>query len=225
MSNLDAPDFESIVTTVLTTGAVPDAPDFQSIVVGPGGVPVGGASGGSFLTPYANAGFLGVTLDQSGVTGNTGLLSPQTTLMAFAAAFTGPVHNVFLNITTGATFTSTKTYAGIYDFGQTTPGKFTLLATSASGVAASVWLGTGTNPVSMTTNPVLTAGQTYAVAIMNDGATVTCWGQTLSGGHAFPTYSVNPWWGNTGGSATALPTTILFSGVTSPARIYQAFVN
>lgn len=39
----DAPDWQRIVTTLSSAGAVSDAPDWERIVVGPGGVPVGGS--------------------------------------------------------------------------------------------------------------------------------------------------------------------------------------
>jgi hypothetical protein len=44
MSASDAPDWQTVVTTVAGGPGVTDAPDWQRVVVGPGGTPIGGGS-------------------------------------------------------------------------------------------------------------------------------------------------------------------------------------
>lgn len=203
-----------------------DAPDWSEVVTGAGGGPINVTGGASFMTPYVNSGFIGVTMDPFSTFSTAGLLSPSLTLMAFAAGFTGPVHNVYLSVNSGSgTLSATQTYAGIYDFGETTANTFTLLCTSASGIAASVWASQGTSPVAMTTNPTLTAGKTYAVGVQVVGGGPTCNGATIGGGWTSPTFTSAPWQATTGSSSTSLPATLAFSGVLHPARLYLAYVN
>lgn len=223
---MDSPDWQNIIT-LTSGGGVSDAPDWQTVVTGPGGTqPVGGGGTPSFMTPYVNSGFIGVTMDPFAALGTSGLLSPNCTLMSFAAGFTGPVHNVYVSVNGGSgSLTPNETYAGIYDFGETTANTFTLLCTSASGAAATAWASQGTVPVAMSTNPTLTIGKTYAVAVQVNGGGLSCNGNTIGGGWTSPTFTAAPWQAVFGNAATSLLSTIAFSAVLHPARLYLAYVN
>lgn len=227
MSSIDAPDFQHIAITVASTGAVPDAPDFEHIVVGPGGTPINvtATGGNGLLGPWGNAGYLGVTLDPNTAPGTQSLLSPNLTLMAFVALFTGPVHNVIVPLTSGSTFTSNSTYAGVYDMGQALANNMTLLCTSASGAAATAWAAQGSVPVAMTTNPTLTAGKTYVVGLQTVGASLACFGPTVSGTYTSPGFSTFPVQGTLGHNATSLLNPIPFASIGHAARYFMAMVN
>lgn len=225
--SLDAPDWERIAVTVQAAGDVPDAPDWERIVVGSGGGPVTvvGGGGNGLLGPWANAGFIGVTIDPGIGPGTQGLLSPNLTVMAFTALFTGPVHNVVVPLTSGAVFTSANTYAGVYDMGQASAGNMTLLCTSASGAAATAWTAQGSVPVAMTTNPTLTAGQSYAVGLQVVGNTLSCFGTNPQGNYTSPNFATFPVQGVLGHNATSLLNPIPFSSLSHAGRYFMAMVD
>jgi hypothetical protein len=224
--SLDAPDWQRIITTVTAAGDVPDAPDWQRIVVGSGGTPVGGGSGFSFMGLYATAGFIGVTMDPQIAINNVGLLGGTMYLMAFTAMATGPVSNVIVPINGGSTYTANETWVAIYDFGQALAGHFTLLAQSASGVAAAVWANTGANPVALSTNPTLTQGQTYVAAAVTNGNTLNAFGYTIGpNNYISPNFANYPWRSDIGQGAPPLRSTIAFSAVTSILRAPLYYID
>lgn len=226
MTSIDAPDWQRVVVTVTAMGDVPDAPDWQRVVVGPSGTPVGGTSGNGLLGPWGNAGFLGVTIDPGIGPPTQGLLSPNLTVMAFTALFTGPVHNVIIPLTSGsAGFTANSTYAGVYDMGQASAGNMTLLCTSASGAAATAWANQGSVPVAMTTNPTLTAGQSYAIGVQVVGAGLSCFGPDPQGSYTSPGFSTFPVQGVIGHSATSLLNPIPFSSLNHAGRYFMGMVD
>lgn len=225
MPATDAPDFQRVAITVPSTGAVTDAPDFQRIVVGGGGTPiVSGGVGASFLQPFINGGFLGVAMHPYFATGGASLLGGTSYIMPFACALTSPVHNVILPVKSGAVMTAGTTFAGIYDWGETTAGSMTLLASSASGVAAAAWANAGVVPVAMTTNPTLTAGKTYAVLIQCNGNGPGCEGITLGTVETGPP-ATYPMGLNVGAGGTSLPAAITFASATIALRLPNVFVN
>lgn len=225
--SLDAPDWERIAVTVQAAGDVPDAPDWERIVVGSGGGPVTvvGGGGNGLLGPWANAGFIGVTIDPGIGPGTQGLLSGNLTVMAFTALFTGPVHNVIVPLTSGNTLTGNSTYAGIYDMGQASAGNMTLLCTSASGAAATAWTNQGSVAVPMTTNPTLTSGQSYAVGVQINGGGLACFGPDPQGSYTSPNFATFPVQGVLGHNATSLLNPIPFSSLLHAGRYFMAMVN
>jgi hypothetical protein len=223
--SLDAPDWERILVTVEAMGDVPDAPDWQRIAVGPGGTPVTGGGGGpSFLGLYSPY-YLGVTMDPQGAQNTVGTLGGYHWMMAFVATATGPAHNILLPLNNTGTYTSGTTWAGLYDFGQTTPNTFTLLAQTASGAAATAWDPGGFTSVALSTNPTLTAGQTYAVAVLSNGGTLTTWGYTLGGGGTVRNATSTPFQCFINGGRTTLAPTLAFSAMTGSLRNFLAYVN
>jgi hypothetical protein len=225
MPATDAPDWQTIIT-LQTGGAVTDAPDWTDVVTGPGGTqPVGGAGGNGLLGMWGNAGFLGVTIDPGIGPATQGLLGGNLSVMAFVALFTGPVNNVIVPLTAGSALTGNSTYAGVYDMGQASAGNMTLLCTSASGAAATAWAGQGSVPVAMTTNPTLTAGQSYAVGVQVVGGGLSCFGPSPAGNYTSPNFSTFPVQGVLGHSATSLLNPIPFSSLLHAGRYFMAMVN
>ena len=223
--SLDAPDWQRIVTAVEVMGTVPDAPDWERIIVGPSGGPINITGSPSLLSLYATAGYIGVPVNplgaQNGQSQNTG----QLYLEAFNALFSGPVHSVSLAVRTGQTLTANENFVGIYDFGQTTANTFTLLAGSAAGAADSIWKNSGTVPVPLTTNPVLTVGQTYVVATLCNGNIMNSYGPgQSSAGVANPLPSTFPWFTQTGAGHTTLPATITFASVSPTLVVSILFI-
>jgi hypothetical protein len=221
----DAPDYQTIIT-LQTGGTLTDAPDWTNVVTGPGGTqPVVGTGGNGLLGMWGNAGFLGVTIDPGIGPGTQGLLSPNLTVMAFVALFTGPVHNVIVPLTGGNTLTSNSTFAGVYDMGQASAGNMTLLCTSASGAAATAWTNQGSVPVAMTTNPTLTAGQSYAIGLQVVGGGLACFGPDPQGSYTSPNFSTFPVQGVIGNNATSLLNPIPFSSLLHAGRYFMAMVD
>lgn len=156
--------------------------------------------------------------------GGASLLGGTLYIMPFAAGATTTANNVTIPVTTGVALTSATTFAGIYDWGQTTAGTMTLLASSASGAAATAWASSGLHAVAMATPPTLTAGQTYAVAAQINGATLAVEGLTIGGitTGGLATYPV----GATASSGgTSLPATITFLSASIALRTFLAYVN
>lgn len=225
--SMDAPDYQTVITLV-SGGSLSDAPDWQEVVTGPGGIQPVGSGAGGFMGLYASGGFIGVTMDPNVAQNTVGLLGGTMYLNAFTAMATGPVHNVYVPVQTGNTFTAADTWAAIYDFGQASAGHFTLLASSASGVAAGVWASSGANPVAMATNPTLTAGQIYTVATTCLGNTLTALGYTLGlGDTILPKFANFPYRCNFGSGTTfnPMPATIAFSAVNLNPRVPLYYVD
>lgn len=221
---MDSPDWQNIITLV-SGGGVSDAPDWQTVVTGPGGTqPVVSGTGASFLQPIINGGNLGCTMNPYFGQGGASLLGGSHYVMPFAAGFTGTVNNVVIPVTSGTALTSTTTFAGIYDWGETTAGTMTLLCSSASGVAATAWASSGLHPVAMSTHPTLTAGKTYAIAAQIGGATLPCAGTTLGTITTGPPAQY-PWGLNVTFGGTSLPATITFASGSISQRLFLGFVD
>ena len=168
--SIDAPDWQRIVTTVTTTGAVPDAPDWQRIVVGPAGTPVGPAPGGSVITPYYAAGYKAVTVDPTTVTATLGHDDLVMSFVAFSPFVTGPVSNVTAIVTGGANTTTNESFICIYDSGQASAGHATLLGQTTAGVCDTPFRNTGTHIIPFASSINLVEGGFYYLGFMNLGA-------------------------------------------------------
>lgn len=224
--SLDAPDWQRVVTAVETVGAVPDAPDWQRIVVGPGGGAINITGAPSWASLYVSAGYIGVPVSPLSSQNAINLNGGPVNMQAFTALFTGPVHSVAVAMRNGQPLTANENFVGIYDFGQTTANTMTLLAQSAAGVADPIWASSGTTPVPLSTNPTLTAGQTYMVATLNNGNTLTAYGPGQSaGGVANPLFSTYPWFCDLSGPHTTLPGTIAFSAVSESTAVIITFIE
>lgn len=223
MSTPDAPDWQRVVQTVQSTGAVPDAPDWERIVVGPGGAPVGGGGGGGSTgepTPAA-WGWLGWTYSP--------ILSSTSTLFGNIrdvglALFIAPSDLTVTSITwpcyqAGSGFVTDHNYVGIYlaTTSGTSVTALDLVASSAAGAADSAWASQGSTPVDLSSAYKLTAGSVYYLAQLWDTGVNSNprpyfldyqWG---TGGvfNNWPTAYVQ-----TGNTTTSLPSSLSPSGLT-----------
>ena len=109
--------------------------------------------------------------------------------------------------------------------GQASAGNMTLLCTSASGAAATAWASQGSVPVAMTTNPTLTAGQSYAIGVQVVGGGLSCFGPDPQGSYTSPSFSTFPVQGVLGHSATSLLNPIPFASILHAGRYFMGMVN
>lgn len=170
MPSVDAPDWQRIVTTVQATGDVPDAPDWERIVVGPAGVPIGPGTPINSWSPYASAGFLGVTGDPIFYV-NTGAHQSQVlSLVMFTALASGTAGHIWAYVTANGAGTANENYLCIYDAGQTTPNVATKLAQTAAGVCDAPFNSTGMHELALSSGAVLAQGQNYYVGLITNGS-------------------------------------------------------
>jgi len=186
MASLDAPDFQTVITTVESTGDVPDAPDFQEIAVAPGGKPISGG-GTSYPGPYSTAqiweyGFF--TMDPCAVTTSAALLSGQVYLAAFVALNTVSVLEVSFLVNSAGTGTADECYIGIYASSASTQRPTDLLGSSAAGVLEGYLSSTGLVSPPFSDYISLTAGTLYYFALLYNGTTCTLLGAAPPNGEA-----------------------------------------
>ena len=229
MSTPDAPDWQRVVQTVQSTGAVPDAPDWQRVVVGPGGAPVGGGGGGggSGLTPAIygwqqwSAPLWTITNYPAWPVGNGSIL-----LVGMVAESAATWSSAFVRvINVGTSPTPNSNYVGLYA-ATVTSGSLSsleLVASSAAGAADNAWTVAGFTPVDFATAYKVTAGTLYYAAFLLDMG-----GQPAIGGpqgtifgldSAIPlsAYATGPYSALpsslTSADLTALPQTTFWAGV------------
>ena len=225
--SIDAPDWQRIVVTVTSTGAVPDAPDWQRIVVGPAGAPVGGGGvGGSLIGFYTANGIMGVTCDPAACTGTATHGGGNISLNAFQALTTGTAGHVYLIVQSGRIPTANQNYIGIYDAGATTAGTATLLGATAPGVVDAVETAIGAYKLPLAAGVPLTAGKMYYFAMLfNANGPGMMLGTQWDPKAANPFGNTFPFQCNTTGTFTTLPATIAFSSTVTFNDIWNGYVG
>lgn len=228
MPTVDAPDWQRVVQTVTTTGAVPDAPDWQRIVVGPGGQPAGPLQGGGILTPYYLRGFYGITCDPEVATQTVGHTQGQIAFVIFSALATFTANFIWAIVGGTGGLTPNENFVGIYDSGQATPSTLTLLGKSAVGACDTAFATTGVKKIAISPGVACTAGQNYMLAFLNNGAspsfplseTSPSSGLAVNPeGLTFPYRSIST------ATFTALPSSIAFSALTLSYPVWLFYVT
>jgi hypothetical protein len=225
--SLDAPDWERVVTTVAATGDVPDAPDWERIVVGSGGTPIGGPTAGvNAWTPYAAAGFAGVTLDPTVINDSASHATGVMALVMFTALLTTTVNNVTILVQTGATCTANQNFVVIYDTGQTTAGTATKLAQSAAGACDIPFRTSGISKVPLSTGASLTLGQNYFLGFVNNGGTPSFYDTNVANASILnPVGTTYPIRCFGAGPFTSPPSTLAFSSLTITTHTWLFFIG
>ena len=172
MSTPDAPDWQRVVQTVQSTGAVPDAPDWERIVVGPGGAPVGGGGGGGGaggLTP-AVYGWQQWSAPLWTITNYPAWpVAGGILLVGMVAGSAATWSSAFVRvINVGTSPVTDENYVGLY--AATISGgslsSLALVASSAAGAADNAWTVAGFTPVDFATAYKVTAGTLYYAAFL-----------------------------------------------------------
>lgn len=179
MTTTDAPDWQRVITTVTSAGAVPDAPDWQRIVVGPGGAPVGGGGAGEVYLPGSLWGLAAQTVPwwSANLSGNLGCVVGAVYMTTLNMTNKQTVSNVWVDLAVSFTpNTADANYVGIYE--ATSPGSmssdYNLIASSAPGVCDTLFANTGfvkcplSAPVSLSAAPA-----TYFVAVLFNSANLS----------------------------------------------------
>lgn len=229
MPSIDAPDWQRVIVTVQASGDVPDAPDWERIVVGPGGTPVGPTPGGISTTSYYYAlGYLGLTVDPTVTNATSSHAAGLVSLNAFTAFASATAGFVTLQVNSAASVTANQNYVGIYDSGQASAGRGTLLATSAAGACDAVFNSNGVHKIALSTTVNLVAGQMYYAAFLNNGGTPgfqNCSLVNPNTGAINPLGTTFPTRYDPAGSFTTLPATAPFAGSTLQAGPWLMFIS
>lgn len=224
---IDAPDWQRIVTTVQATGDVPDAPDWERIVVGPAGVPIGPGTPVNAWSPYAAAGFLGLTGDPVFYVNTAGHEPGVLGLVMFTALATGTAGHVWAYVTANGALTANENYLCIYDAGQATAGTATKLAQTAAGTCDSPFNTTGMHELALSSGASLVQGQNYFVGVINNGSNAPIFVTQTSPqpiwlnpvGNAYPIRCFSP------GPYTSPPGSVAFSSLSTTGNTWLFYVS
>lgn len=187
MPSVDAPDWQRVVTTVTSTGAVPDAPDWQRIVVGPAGTPIGPTPGGGVISPYFTAGFIGVSGDPTACNNSFSHANGVLSLVLFSALATKAATSLWAVVNSGEAVTAHENFMTIYDTGQTTAGTATLIGATAVGACDTPFTVTGVHQIALSAPVPLIEGENYYVGIISNGST-----PGFVGGQVNTNFTLNP---------------------------------
>ena len=226
MSAADAPDWQRVVQTVQSTGAVPDAPDWERIAVGPGGTPIGPTPGGSTSSPYYVAGFSALTCDPLAAPNTPTHAAGVISLTCFTAARTFTCRYVTFAVS-GAAVTPNENYIGVYAIGTPLVSTaMTLVGATGSGACDGPFEGTNVQKVFFATSFTLQANTLYACAILNNGGTPKFdQGLAASLPAANPFGSSWPMLSVTNASYTSLPASINYADVTEDQAFWLMYFS
>lgn len=218
VASLDAPDWQRVVTSVTSTGAVPDAPDWERIVVGPSGTPVAPLPS-SIVTDWPpDFGWNGWSLPLWTCNDSISTLLNGKVNLGFCKATTsGSIGHLYF-VTTGlwGARVANECYMGLYtpNFTAGIVTSFTLVSSSAAGVLEGLVATQGLIkcPISPAVN--VTAGNIYYVGLLvnlSSGSAPQAW---YSGNVVVPAGFTYQYTITAGTTSTTLPPTMNVAGAT-----------
>jgi hypothetical protein len=227
MSSIDAPDYQTIIH-IQTTGAPTDAPDWEHVATGPGGTAPVTVTGASPYSVYAAMGLFGLTLDPMANTSTLGPTAGVVNFCAFTAMATGTAGHMYTYCSSAHAVTADENFFGLYDWGETTPGTFTLLGNTAAGAIDAALAAGGLITGAMASGVALTAGNVYALALLINGSGVP----SFVAGNANNAVPLNPFGttypvgtASTAAGHTTLPGSLAFTSTTTARQPYYMLIG